>query len=75
VNWRALKAVEEKRRNLNYTIVYIQDEEVYGEVLSFGTYASTVHYLKDGFEYKLLMLNEDFEVVEQINIEEIEEEF
>ena len=67
--------MEEKRRNLNDTIVYIQDEEVYGEVLSFGTYVSTVHYLKDGFEYKLLMLNEDFEVVEQINIEEIEEEF
>ena len=62
-----------ERRNLNYTIVYLADEEVYGEVLSFGTYASTVHYVKNGFEYELLMLNEDFEIVEQINIEEIEE--
>jgi len=53
--------------------VYLADEEVYGEVLSFGTYASTVHYVKDGHEYELLMLNEDFEIVEQINIEEIEE--
>ena len=63
-----------KRRNFNYTIVYLPDEKVYGEVVSFGTYASKVHYVKDGFEYELVMLNEDFDVVEQINIEEIEEE-
>jgi hypothetical protein len=63
-----------KRRNFNYTIVYLPDEKVYGEVVSFGTYASKVHYIKDGFEYELVMLNEDFDVVEQINIEEMEEE-
>lgn len=63
-----------KRKNLNYTIVYLPEEEVYGEVLSFGTYASTVHYVIDGFEYEAFLLNEDFDIVEQINIEEIEEE-
>jgi len=63
-----------KRQNFNYTIVYLLDEKVYGEVVSLGTYASMVHYVKDGFEYKVTMLNEDFEIVEQVNIEEIEEE-
>lgn len=63
-----------KKQNFNYTIIYLPDEKVYGEVLSLGTYASKVHYTKDGFEYELVMLNEDFEILEQINIEEIEED-
>jgi len=62
-----------KRQNFNYTIVYLPDEKVYGEVISLGTYASKVHYIKDGFEYESIILNEDFEILEQINIEEIEE--
>jgi hypothetical protein len=62
-----------KKRNFNYTIVYIPDEKVYGEAVSLGTYASKVHFVKDGFEYELVLLNEDFEIIEQVNIEEIEE--
>ena len=58
---------------INYTIVYIADEKVYGEVLSLGTYASRVHFVKDGFEHDLYLLNEDFVIVEQVNIEEVEE--
>ena len=61
------------RKNLNYTIVFIPDEEVYGEVISLGSYASKVHYVLDGIEYEIIMLNEDFEIIEQVNIEEIEE--
>lgn len=60
-------------KNYSYTIVYIPDEKVYGEAVSFGTYASKVHFIKDGFEYSVVLLNEDFEVIEQVNIEEIEE--
>jgi len=62
-----------KKQNFNYTIIYIPDEKVYGEVLFFGTYASKVHFVKDGFEYETILLNEDFDILEQINIEEIEE--
>jgi len=62
-----------KRQNFNYIIVYLPDEKVYGEIISLGTYASKVHYVKDGFEYESIILNEDFEILEQINIEEIEE--
>jgi hypothetical protein len=62
-----------KKQNFNYIIVYIPDEKVYGEIVSFGSYASKVRYTKDGFEYNLVLLNEDFEIIEQVNIEEIEE--
>lgn len=62
-----------KRQNYRYTVVYLYDEKVYGEIVSEGIYASLVHYIKDGFEYKVTLLNEDFEIVEQVNIEEIEE--
>lgn len=61
------------KQNYNYTIVYIPDERVYGEALSIGAYASKIKYTKDGFEYNLVLLNEDFEIIEQVNIEEIEE--
>lgn len=62
-----------KKQNSNYIIVYLPDEKVYGEVISLGTYASKIHYVKDGFEYESIILNEDFEILEQINIEEVEE--
>jgi hypothetical protein len=63
-----------KRRSfINYTIVYLVDEKVYGEVLSLGAYASRVHFIKDGFEHDVYVMNEDFIIVEQVNIEEIEE--
>jgi hypothetical protein len=58
---------------INYTIVYIPEEKVFGEVLSLGAYASRVHFIKDGFEHDIYLMNEDFIVVEQVNIEEIEE--
>ena len=62
-----------KRQDYNYILIYIHDEEVYGEVLSLGTYASKVHFIKDGFEYETILLNDDFEIIEQVNIKEIEE--
>lgn len=64
-----------REENFNYTIVYIPDEKVYGQLLSFGTYASTVHFIKNGIEYEIILLNEDFDVIEEVHIQEIEEEF
>jgi len=66
-------SIVKRRSFINYTIVYVLDEKVYGEVLSLGTYASRVHFIKDGFEHDVYLLNEDFVIVEQVNIEEIEE--
>lgn len=72
VNLRGLKAVP--NQHINYGIVFIHDEKVYGEILSFGSYASKVRYSKNGIQYEVTMLNEDFEIIEEVNIE-IEEEY
>jgi hypothetical protein len=62
-----------EENNLRYAVIYIPDEDTYGELLSFGYIASTVSYVKDGMSHEVIMLNEDFEIIEEINIEEIEE--
>ena len=72
VNWKGLRVVQE--RHIRYAIVYIPDENIYGELLSFGYIASVVSYFKDGVTHEVIMLNEDFEIVEEVNIE-MEEDF
>jgi hypothetical protein len=59
--------------NYNYAIVYLIDEKTYGERIMTGAYASLIRYRVGGFEYTSYLANEDFEVVEEVNIEEIEE--
>jgi hypothetical protein len=40
-------------------IVFLQDEQVYAIVLSYGTYVSRVKYTKDGVSYEVIVENED----------------
>lgn len=60
--------------NYKYSVVYIYDEKTYGELVSFGGYVSKIHYSKNGIDYEVMLLNEDFEIVEEANIE-LEEEY
>jgi hypothetical protein len=62
-----------QEESLKFTIVFLHEEEVYGEVVSEGTYASTIKYNKDGFQYVSIFLNEDFDIIQEFNIPEIEE--
>ena len=57
----------------HHIIVYIEDESVYGYLISEGAYASLIRYNKYGVEYNVMMLNDEFEIIEDIRIE-IEEE-
>ena len=43
-----------------HMIVFIKDEEVFGQVIHLGAHVSTIRYQKDGFEYELLMENDEF---------------
>ena len=63
----------EEAENLKYTIVYLFDEKAFGELLTFGAYTSKVRYKLGGFQYESVVFNEDFEIVEEIVIPEIEE--
>ena len=58
----------------SHVIVYIPDEEVYGEIISQGAFASTVRFSVHGVMFEVIMLNEDFDIVHDIS-SEIEEEY
>jgi hypothetical protein len=53
--------------------VYIPDEGLNGFLIKEGAYASTVQYFDNGVGYVVEMLNEDFVVVDEINIGHIDE--
>lgn len=40
-------------------IVYLQDEQVFGIIVSYGAYVSRVRYTKDGVSYDVIVENED----------------
>lgn len=49
--------------------IYIPDEDAYGRIITRGAFASLVKYSLGGIEYEIMMLNEDFVVVEEIEEE------
>lgn len=52
-------------------VIYIPEEEENGEIISKGAYASLVRYSSGGVLYEVMLLNEDFEIVQDPdNLEE-----
>lgn len=52
-------------------VVFIPDEEVYGNVVRYSAYFSIVKYKKDGMEYEISLPNEDLVFI--VTYEEEEE--
>ena len=63
----------EENNNDKITYVYIPDEGLNGFLIKEGPYASTVQYFDNGVGYIVEIPNEDFIVVNEINIGYIEE--
>ena len=40
--------------------VYLQDEQVWGIIVSYGAFISRVRYIKDGVSYDIFVENEEF---------------
>ena len=57
----------------HHVVVYLEYENAYGYLISEGVYASRIKYNKLGIEYEVMVLNDEFEIIEDIRIE-IEEE-
>ena len=57
-----------------HSIVFIPDENAYGEIISEGLFASLIRYTVGGVMYEVILLNEDFDIVQEIALE-IEEEY
>jgi len=57
----------------NFDIVYVIDEHCFGRLISPGAHASKIHYINNGIEYEVDLLNEDFYIVQEVGIQHIEE--
>lgn len=55
-------------RSFQRFLVYIEDEDCHGVVLSLGAYASMVKYYKDGIDHEVLIPNEDLIFLDEISI-------
>lgn len=42
-----------------YPIVFLQDEQVFGTIVSYGAHASKVRYVKYGVSFEVWVENED----------------
>lgn len=52
-------------------LVWLLHERTYGYIVgAMGTYYTTIWYLLGGIEYEVLMENEDFELVEDLIVDE-----
>ena len=55
-------------------IVFLHEDQVYGDVDSLGTYASLVRYTKDGIDYEELVENSEFTIMDEFVLSHVEEE-
>jgi hypothetical protein len=55
-------------------IVWLHEEQVYGDIESLGTYASKVRWSKNGVDHEELMENSDFTIMDEFVISHVEEE-
>lgn len=54
--------------NFNYPMVYLYEEGILGSLIKYGAYSSTVRYDIDGILYEIVLLNEDFEIVQELDL-------
>lgn len=55
-------------QNANNPMIYLYDYGILGELVKYNAHASTVRYEIDGVLHETMMLNEDFEIVEELEI-------
>ena len=62
---------EENENTITY--VYIPDEEVYGVIKKHGAWSSLIEYHEAGVGFMIEIPNDEFIIVEEINIAYIDE--
>jgi len=68
--WRGYHTVDKRSK----IIIYLPEEDVYGEIEQVGAYGSLVSYYLDGIYCKVMVPNEDFVIVDELIIYSEEEE-
>lgn len=54
--------------NSNYPMIYLYDYGILGELIMYNAHASTVRYRMNGVLHETHVLNEDFEIIDELNI-------
>lgn len=52
--------------DVNYPMVYLYDQGILGYLIQYNAHASKVGYDLDGIGYETVMLNEDFEIIQEM---------
>jgi hypothetical protein len=55
-------------------LVWIHSENIHGELISRGAWASTVRFLKDGNLFEIMIENEDLDFIHELHYPEFWEE-
>lgn len=54
--------------NGNAPIIYLYDEGILGKLLQYNAHASRVSYEIDGVEYETVTMNDNFEIIQEIDL-------
>lgn len=54
--------------DVNYPIVYLYEIGILGQLLQYNAHMSLIRYELDGIRSEVLVLNEDFEIIQQIDL-------
>lgn len=52
----------------NYPMVYLYEMGILGELVQYNAHASVIRYSMDGIGHETLMLNEDFEIIQELDL-------
>jgi len=54
--------------NVNYPMIYLYDIGILGELIQYNAHASKVRYFVDGIKSEIVILNEDFEIIQELDL-------
>ena len=52
----------------NYPIIYLYDEGILGKLLQYNAHTSLVSYVIEGIEYEIMTMNDNFEIIQEIDL-------
>lgn len=54
--------------SVNYPMIYLWDYGILGELIRYNAHASIVRFKLDGILHETPMLNEDFEIIQELGL-------
>lgn len=58
----------EGEEKINYPMIYLYDYGILGELIQYNAHASKVRYTFNEIEYEVLLLNDEFEIIQELDL-------